>query len=188
MTAAPATIATARRARLPRRSRRVARARRGAVARARAADLEVAAWTVRRAPDVRPPGAARRDRDLRRGRRARRLSVARRGARRATRRGSVRDGRLSSAVAESERADLVVVGAGTIGGWASWFAKRDGAGGSSSSSAGLAGQGASSRAAGIVRAQGGTPTTVALGRWSIDFYRRQAASSAPTAASASSAT
>src|SRR5712691_2654471 len=40
---------------------------------------------------------------------------------------------------------------------------------------GLAGQGASSRAAGIVRAQGGTPTTVALGRWSVDFYRRQAA-------------
>src|SRR5438094_677375 len=26
----------------------------------------------------------------------------------------------------------------------------------------------------MVRAQGGTPTTVALGRWSIDFYRRQA--------------
>ena len=24
----------------------------------------------------------------------------------------------------------------------------------------------------MVRAQGGTPTTVALGRWSIDFYRR----------------
>jgi sarcosine oxidase subunit beta len=38
---------------------------------------------------------------------------------------------------------------------------------------GLAGQGASSRAAGIVRAQGGTPTTVALGRFSIDFYRSQ---------------
>ncbi len=35
--------------------------------------------------------------------------------------------------------------------------------------------GASSRAAGIVRAQGGTPTTVALGRWSIDFYRGQLA-------------
>jgi sarcosine oxidase subunit beta len=33
--------------------------------------------------------------------------------------------------------------------------------------------GASSRAAGIVRAQGGTPATVGLGRWSIDFYRRQ---------------
>lgn len=38
---------------------------------------------------------------------------------------------------------------------------------------GRAGDGASSRAAGIVRAQGGTPTTVALGRWSIAFYRRQ---------------
>ena len=36
-----------------------------------------------------------------------------------------------------------------------------------------AGQGASSRAAGIVRAQGGTPTAVALGRWTIDFYERQ---------------
>jgi glycine/D-amino acid oxidase-like deaminating enzyme len=35
--------------------------------------------------------------------------------------------------------------------------------------------GASSRAAGMVRAQGGTPTTVALGRWSIDFYRGQQA-------------
>ena len=36
-----------------------------------------------------------------------------------------------------------------------------------------AGMGASSRAAGIVRAQGGTPATVGLGRWSIDFYRGQ---------------
>jgi sarcosine oxidase subunit beta len=35
--------------------------------------------------------------------------------------------------------------------------------------------GASSRAAGIVRAQGGTPATVALGRWTIDFYRGQQA-------------
>jgi sarcosine oxidase subunit beta len=33
--------------------------------------------------------------------------------------------------------------------------------------------GASSRAAGIVRAQGGTPATVTLGRWSIDFYTGQ---------------
>jgi sarcosine oxidase subunit beta len=68
--------------------------------------------------------------------------------------------------------DLVVIGAGTVGGWAAYFAsdlgasvivlERD-----------LAGQGASSRAAGIVRAQGGTPTAVGLGRWSIDFYTRQ---------------
>ena len=73
-----------------------------------------------------------------------------------------------------ERADLVVVGAGTIGGWASYFAKTDGAGRVVVLDRGLVGMGASSRAAGIVRAQGGTPSTVALGRWSIDFYRRQA--------------
>jgi len=74
-----------------------------------------------------------------------------------------------------DRADLVVVGAGTVGGWASYFAKADGAGRVVVLEQGLVGQGASSRAAGIVRAQGGTPTTVALGRWSIDFYRGQAA-------------
>jgi sarcosine oxidase, subunit beta len=76
----------------------------------------------------------------------------------------------------SERADLVVVGAGTVGGWASWFAKTDGVGRVVVLEKGLAGQGASSRAAGIVRAQGGTPATVALGRWTIDFYNGQAAS------------
>ena len=74
-----------------------------------------------------------------------------------------------------DRADLVVVGAGTIGGWASYFAKRAGAGRVVVLEQGLVGQGASSRAAGIVRAQGGTPATVALGRWTIDFYRQQAA-------------
>jgi sarcosine oxidase subunit beta len=74
-----------------------------------------------------------------------------------------------------DRADLIVVGAGTIGGWASFFAKSDGAGRVVVLERGLAGMGASSRAAGIVRAQGGTSATVALGRWSIDFYRRQAA-------------
>jgi len=71
------------------------------------------------------------------------------------------------------RADLVVVGAGTIGGWAGVFAARDGVGRVVVIERAVAGQGASSRAAGIVRAQGGTPTTVALGRWSIDFYRHQ---------------
>jgi sarcosine oxidase subunit beta len=74
----------------------------------------------------------------------------------------------------AEQADLVVVGAGTIGGWASWFARTDGAARVVVLEQGLAGMGASSRAAGVVRAQGGTPATVALGRWSIDFYRRQA--------------
>lgn len=73
----------------------------------------------------------------------------------------------------TDRADLVVVGAGTVGGWASYFAKTDGLARVVVLERGLAGQGASSRAAGIVRAQGGTPATVALGRWTIDFYNGQ---------------
>jgi sarcosine oxidase subunit beta len=72
-----------------------------------------------------------------------------------------------------DHADIVIVGAGTIGGWASTFAALDGAGRVVVVERGVAGQGASSRAAGIVRAQGGTPAAVALGRWSIDFYRGQ---------------
>lgn len=72
----------------------------------------------------------------------------------------------------ADRADLVVIGAGTIGGWASVFAAPD-LGRVIVLEQGLAGQGASSRAAGIVRAQGGTPATVALGRWTIDFYNGQ---------------
>jgi sarcosine oxidase, subunit beta len=75
----------------------------------------------------------------------------------------------------ADRADLVVVGAGTIGGWASVFAKADGVGRVVVVERGLAGMGASSQAAGIVRAQGGTPATVALGRWTIDFYNGQQA-------------
>jgi sarcosine oxidase, subunit beta len=75
----------------------------------------------------------------------------------------------------TDRADLVIVGAGTIGGWASVFAVEAGVGRVVVVEQGLAGMGASSRAAGVVRAQGGTPATVALGRWSIDFYRGQSA-------------
>lgn len=75
----------------------------------------------------------------------------------------------------TDRADLVVVGAGTIGGWASVFAAAEGVGRVIVLERGLAGMGASSRAAGIVRAQGGTPAAVALGRWSIGFYEGQAA-------------
>jgi sarcosine oxidase, subunit beta len=69
-------------------------------------------------------------------------------------------------------ADLVVVGAGTVGGWAAWFAAELGAR-VVVLERGEVGEGASSRAAGIVRAQGGTPTAVRLGSWSIDFYERQ---------------
>ena len=75
----------------------------------------------------------------------------------------------------ADSADLVVVGAGTLGGWASVFAAADGVGRVVVVDKGLAGMGASSRAAGIVRAQGGIPATVTLGRWSIDFYNGQAA-------------
>ncbi len=66
------------------------------------------------------------------------------------------------------------MGAGTVGGWASYFARTSGAERVIVIDRGRVGDGASSRAAGMVRAQGGTPTAVALGRWSIDFYRRQA--------------
>jgi sarcosine oxidase subunit beta len=75
----------------------------------------------------------------------------------------------------ADRANLVVVGAGAIGGWTSVFARAEGIGRVVVLERDLAGMGASSRAAGIVRAQGGTPATVALGRWSIDFYNGQGA-------------
>jgi glycine/D-amino acid oxidase-like deaminating enzyme len=68
-------------------------------------------------------------------------------------------------------ADLVIVGAGTVGGWASVLAAREGAGNVLVLDAGVAGQGASSRAAGIVRTQGGTPTAVDLARFSVAFYQ-----------------
>lgn len=67
----------------------------------------------------------------------------------------------------------MIVGAGAIGGWASYFARTSGAGRVVVVDKGLAGMGASSRAAGVVRAQGGSPPTIALGKWSIDFYHRQ---------------
>jgi sarcosine oxidase subunit beta len=70
-------------------------------------------------------------------------------------------------------ADLVVVGGGTVGGWASVFARELGADRVVVLERDHVGSGASSRAAGMVRAQGGTPDTVRLGSWSIDFYRRQ---------------
>jgi sarcosine oxidase subunit beta len=72
-----------------------------------------------------------------------------------------------------EHADVVIVGAGTVGGWASVFAREAGADTVVVLERELVGIGASSRAAGMVRAQGGTRDTVRLGQWSIDFYERQ---------------
>jgi sarcosine oxidase subunit beta len=76
-------------------------------------------------------------------------------------------------MARRDAADLVVVGAGTIGGWASVFAAEAGLDRIVVVERDVAGQGASSRAAGMVRTQGGSPDTVRLGAWSIAFYRGQ---------------
>ncbi len=70
-------------------------------------------------------------------------------------------------------ADVVVVGGGTIGAWAAWFLKESGAGEVVLVERDTLGQGASSRAAGMVRAQGGTEAAVRLGMFSRDFYAAQ---------------
>lgn len=70
-------------------------------------------------------------------------------------------------------ADVVVVGGGTIGAWCAWFLKRSGIGRVVLLEASTLGKGASSRAAGMVRAQGGTETAVKLGMFSRDFYAQQ---------------
>src|SRR5262245_27492673 len=70
-------------------------------------------------------------------------------------------------------ADVVVVGGGTIGAWCAWFLKRRGAGRVVLLEAGSLGKGASSRAAGMVRAQGGTETAGKLGIFSRSFYAEQ---------------
>jgi sarcosine oxidase, subunit beta len=70
-------------------------------------------------------------------------------------------------------ADAVVVGGGAIGGWCAYFLRRAGLDRVVLLEKGLLGQGASSRAAGVVRMQGGTPTAVRLGQWSRRFYLDQ---------------
>src|ERR1035438_6173866 len=72
----------------------------------------------------------------------------------------------------ADTADVVVVGGGTVGAWCAYFLRRDGLR-VVLLEKGQLGQGASSRAAGVVRAQGGTPEAVRLGQWSQHFYRRQ---------------
>ena len=71
------------------------------------------------------------------------------------------------------RADAVVVGGGTLGAWCAVFLKAAGLEHVVLLEAGTLGKGASSRAAGMVRAQGGTEPAVRLGMWSRDFYARQ---------------
>lgn len=68
---------------------------------------------------------------------------------------------------------MVVVGGGTVGGWAAWFLARSGIGDVVLLERDTLGQGASSRAAGMVRAQGGTEAAVRLGMFSREFYAGQ---------------
>jgi sarcosine oxidase subunit beta len=70
-------------------------------------------------------------------------------------------------------ADAVVVGGGTIGAWCAWFLRRSGVDNVVLLEARTLGSGASSRAAGMVRAQGGTETAVRLGLYSREFYATQ---------------
>ena len=72
-------------------------------------------------------------------------------------------------------ADAVVVGGGTVGAWCAYFLRRAGLENVVLIEKGVLGQGASSRAAGVVRVQGGTPEAVRLGRWSRGFYLGQRA-------------
>ena len=72
-----------------------------------------------------------------------------------------------------DTADVVVVGGGTVGAWCAYFLRRAGLDRVILVEKGLLGQGASSRAAGVVRMQGGTPEAVRLGIWSRRFYLRQ---------------
>src|SRR5881396_2741639 len=80
---------------------------------------------------------------------------------------------MTSASSIPRTADAVVVGGGTIGAWCAWFLKQSGLDRVVVVEAGTVGQGASSRAAGMVRAQGGTPPAVELSMWTRDFYARQ---------------
>ena len=74
---------------------------------------------------------------------------------------------------QQNTADAVVVGGGTIGAWCAYFLRRSGLARVILVEKRTLGQGASSRAAGVVRTQGGTPWAVQLGEWSRNFYLRQ---------------
>jgi glycine/D-amino acid oxidase-like deaminating enzyme len=67
----------------------------------------------------------------------------------------------------------VVVGGGTIGGWCAYFLRRAGLDRVILLEKHTLGHGASSRAAGVVRLQGGTPAAVRLATWSRRFYLSQ---------------
>jgi sarcosine oxidase subunit beta len=75
--------------------------------------------------------------------------------------------------ARSDTAGAVVVGGGTIGAWCAYFLRRSGVERVILLEKRTLGEGASSRAAGVVRTQGGTRWAVQLGEWSRKFYLSQ---------------
>jgi choline dehydrogenase-like flavoprotein len=75
--------------------------------------------------------------------------------------------------AVGDQADAIVIGGGTVGGWCAYFLRRSGLARVVLIEKRTLGQGASSRAAGVVRTQGGTPWDVQLDEWSRRFYLGQ---------------
>ena len=67
-------------------------------------------------------------------------------------------------------ADVVVVGGGTVGAWTAVLLTESGVSNVVLLEAGTLGDGASSRAAGMVRAQGGTEAAIRLGMRTQEFY------------------
>jgi sarcosine oxidase subunit beta len=81
------------------------------------------------------------------------------------------DGRVGKgARAVEPSADAVVVGGGTVGAWCAVFLRREGLGRVVLLERERLGAGASSRAAGIVRTQGGSEVAVRLALWTRRFY------------------
>src|SRR5690349_13517912 len=80
---------------------------------------------------------------------------------------------VSRRAAVPPTADAVVIGGGTVGGWAACFLRELGLDRVVLVEAATLGSGASSRAAGMVRAQGGTEWAVRLGMYSREFYLSQ---------------
>src|SRR5689334_1351732 len=73
-----------------------------------------------------------------------------------------------------DSADAVVAGGGAVASWCAYSFRAAGVGRVVLLEKDRLGQGASSRAAGIVRTQGGTAWAVQLGEWSRRFYLSQA--------------
>jgi sarcosine oxidase, subunit beta len=89
--------------------------------------------------------------------------------------GGITAGGITAGGSAARPADAVVVGGGTVGAWCAYFLRKSGLSRVVLLEKGFLGQGSSSRAAGIVRLQGGTPEAVRLGQWSREFYLGQRA-------------